>query len=80
MPHEGLVGERFAGYPLAPLLIGFILGGMLENNFSRAVTLADGISFLWERPMTLSLLIIAIGLIVVPAVRRKLLTTHKETS
>ena len=25
---------RFADYPLAPLLIGFILGGMLEDNFA----------------------------------------------
>jgi putative tricarboxylic transport membrane protein len=32
---------RFADYPLAPLLIGFILGGMLENNFARAVNLND---------------------------------------
>lgn len=63
---------RFADYPLAPLLIGFILGGMLENNFSRAVTLADGASFLWERPMTLGLLVFAVLLIVVPTVRRKM--------
>ncbi|MFK7967209.1 MAG: tripartite tricarboxylate transporter permease [Burkholderiaceae bacterium] len=62
---------RFADYPLAPLLIGFILGGMLENNFSRAVTLSDGISFLWERPMTLSMLIVAVLLIVVPWLRRQ---------
>jgi putative tricarboxylic transport membrane protein len=26
---------RFADFPLAPLLIGFILGGMLEDNFAR---------------------------------------------
>ena len=62
---------RFADYPLAPLLIGFILGGMLENNFSRAVTLSDGVSFVWERPMTLSMLIVAVLLIVVPWLRRQ---------
>jgi len=62
---------RFADYPLAPLLIGFILGGMLENNFSRAVTLSDGVSFIWERPMTLAMLVVAVLLIVVPWLRRR---------
>jgi putative tricarboxylic transport membrane protein len=62
---------RFADYPLPPLLIGFILGGMMENNFARAVNLTDGISFMYERPMTLSMLIIGLLLIFVPAYRRR---------
>ena len=62
---------RFANYPLAPLLIGFILGGMLENNFSRAMQLYDGVSFIWERPMTLGLLIIAVVLVVLPSYRAR---------
>ncbi len=62
---------RFAGFPLAPLLIGFILGPMMENNFARSTTLADGISFMWERPMTLGLLILAALLIVLPGLRAR---------
>lgn len=62
---------RFADYPLAPLLIGFILGGMLENNFARAVNLTDGISFMWERPMTLGLLVLGALLVLLPAFRRR---------
>lgn len=62
---------RFADYPLAPLLIGFILGGMMENNFSRSMQLYDGISFIWERPMTLGLLVIALLLIVLPSYRAR---------
>ncbi|MEO1250034.1 MAG: tripartite tricarboxylate transporter permease [Pseudomonadota bacterium] len=62
---------RFADYPLAPLLIGFILGGMLEDNFSRAMQLYDGISFIWERPMTLGLLAIAVLLIFLPGYRAR---------
>lgn len=62
---------RFAAFPLAPLLIGFILGPMLEDNFSRATQLYDGIGFVWERPMTAVLLIIAISLIVLPAWRSR---------
>ena len=59
---------RFASYPLAPLLIGFILGPMLEDNFSRATQLYDGISFVWERPLTAALLVIAVLLIAFPAI------------
>ncbi|WP_282129574.1 tripartite tricarboxylate transporter permease [Roseobacter litoralis] len=62
---------RFADYPLAPLLIGFILGGMLEDNFARSMQLYDGISFVWERPMTLGLLIVAAILIILPSYRAR---------
>ena len=60
---------RLASYPLAPLLIGFILGGMLENNFSRSMQLYDGISFIWSRPITLGLLIVAVVLVALPGIR-----------
>lgn len=62
---------KFADYPLAPLLIGFILGGMLENNFARSVNLTDGIQFMYERPMTLGLLVVGVLLIVVPAIQQR---------
>lgn len=62
---------KFANYPLAPLLIGFILGGLLENNFSRSMQLYDGVSFIWERPMTLGLLVIALILIILPSYRAR---------
>lgn len=60
---------KFANYPLAPLLIGFILGPLLENNFSRAMQLYDGVSFIWERPMTLGLIIFALILVILPTWR-----------
>ena len=62
---------RFANYPLAPLLIGFILGRMMEDNFSRSMQLYDGMSFIWERPMTLGLLGLALVLILLPAWRNR---------
>ena len=62
---------KFADYPLAPLLIGFILGGMLEDNFSRSMQLYDGIGFIWERPMTLGLLVIAMILVILPSYRAR---------
>ncbi len=62
---------RFADYPLAPLLIGFILGGMLEDNFARSMQLYDGVAFIWERPMTLGLLVIAVSLVLLPSFRAR---------
>ncbi len=62
---------RFADYPLAPLLIGFILGRMLEDNFSRSMQIYDGFGFIFERPMTLGLLVIAVLLVVVPSYRAR---------
>ena len=60
---------RMAGYPLAPMLIGFILGPLLEDNFARAMNLTDGISFMWERPMTAALLVFSLVLIFLPSIR-----------
>ena len=68
---------RFAGFPLAPLLIGFILGPMMENNFARAANIADGVSFMWERPMTLGLLILAALLILLPSWRARRMAATK---
>ena len=69
---------RFADYPLAPLLIGFILGQMMEDNFSRAVNLTDGVSFIWERPMTLGLILISVTFIILPAYRRRRALARKR--
>lgn len=60
---------RFGGFPLPPLIIGFILGGMLEDNLGRAMRKAGGIEFMWERPMTLGILFLALVLLVYPIIR-----------
>lgn len=57
---------RFAGYPLPPLVIGFILGGMMEDNVGRAIRNTGGMEFLWERPMTLAILILSFLLLAAP--------------
>ena len=62
---------RFADYPLAPLLIGFILGTMLEDNFARSMQLYRGLDFIVERPMTLGLLVLAAVLVLLPSYRAR---------
>ena len=65
------IALKFANYPLPPLLIGFILGGMMEDNFSRSMQLYGGVNFVLERPMTMILLLIAAALIILPVLRTR---------
>ncbi len=63
----GAVALRLLDFPLAPMLLGFILGGMMEENLRRALIINDGSwSFLWERPLTLAILVIALLILFVP--------------
>ena len=63
------VGLRLLEFPLAPLLLGFILGGMMEENLRRALIINDqSWSFLYERPLTLTILVIAALVLLVPMV------------
>ena len=60
---------RIIDYPMAPMILGFILGGMMEDNLRRALTISDGsFAFLWERPITLSILIITIVMLFMPLI------------
>ena len=55
---------RILSYPMPPLILGFILGGMLEKNLRRAILINDGsFSFMWERPISLALFIIMIVIV-----------------
>jgi len=61
---------RLFGYPMAPLILGFILGGMIEDNLQRTMTLYDGsVSFLWQRPVSLAIAVLIIAVILVPVGR-----------
>lgn len=58
----------------APLLLGYVLGRLMEENFRRALALARGnIATFVERPVSLGLLAVAVlvlAVAVLPAVRR----------
>ena len=58
---------RLLAFPMAPMILGFILGGMMEENLRRALLINnDSWSFLWERPLTLTILLIAAACLFVP--------------
>ncbi len=56
-------------FPLAPLLLGFILGGLLEDNTRRTLLLYDGFDFLWQRPQSL-VIALACGAVLAVGLRR----------
>lgn len=62
----GVVGIilRLAKYPLAPIVIGVILGPLLENNLRRSLLISDnGYWIFTERPIAAALLAINVLLI-----------------
>lgn len=62
---------RLLNFPMAPMLLGFILGGMFENNLSRALIISDGrLAFIWERPLTLFIMCLAATVLVLPVLGR----------
>lgn len=58
-------------FPMSPLILGFVLGEMLEQNLRRALSISNGnMGILWESSVTKILLAMAIMVIVVPPVLR----------
>jgi putative tricarboxylic transport membrane protein len=73
----GLLGYLFIKLDCepAPLLLGFVLGPMMEDNLRRAMLLSRGNpGVFFTRPLSLALLLVALALLIVvvlPAVRNK---------
>ena len=62
---------RLLTFPMAPLLLGFILGGMMEDNLRRALLINDdSLSFLWERPITLTIMLITLLILIAPVFQK----------
>ena len=62
---------RILGFPMAPLILGFILGGMMEENLARAMLIYDqSWSFVWQRPLTGGILLLAAGVLAAPLLSR----------
>jgi TctA family transporter len=66
----------------APLLLGFVLGPMLEENLRKAMTISRGDpSVFFTRPLSLSMLLVAAVLLlimIVPTVRRRRAQAFQE--
>ena len=66
----GVIGWLFKryGFPVAPVVLGMVLGKMVEENFRRAVMMGGNDVFITE-PLSLTMLVIAALLFIVPIYR-----------
>jgi putative tricarboxylic transport membrane protein len=49
---------RLYDFPMPPLILAFVLGGLMEENLRRSLLISDGSwSFLWDRPLTICIMI-----------------------
>lgn len=65
----GVLGYFFSknDYPIAPLVLGLVLGPMIENNLRRALTISNGdYSVFLTRPISLVFLLITVLWLLVP--------------
>ena len=55
---------RLYDFPMPPLILAFVLGGLMEENLRRSLLISDGSwSFLWDRPLTLVIMLIIIVIV-----------------
>ena len=55
---------RLYNFPMPPLILAFVLGGLMEENLRRSLLISDGsFNFLWDRPLTLIILLFTISII-----------------
>jgi len=55
---------RLYDFPMPPLILAFVLGGLMEENLRRSLLISDGSwTFLWDRPLTA--IIIGITILIV---------------
>jgi putative tricarboxylic transport membrane protein len=70
-------GMRVLGVPVAPCVVGLILGPLAEQQFRRALSISQGDpSIFFTHPISLGLIILAVAVVVVPV----LLRNRPETS
>ena len=69
----GVIGYllRKQGVPMAPLILGFVLGNMMEQNLRRALSITNGeLGILIESPISKVLWLIAIVMVILPPLLR----------
>ncbi|WP_180129816.1 tripartite tricarboxylate transporter permease [Acinetobacter sp. YH12057] len=71
----GIVGYilRKFDFPLAPLILGFVLGELMESNLRRALSISQGeLSILWSSNISMGLWVMSALLLILPIVRKYL--------
>ena len=62
-----------AKFPLPPMLLGIILGPLIESNFRRSITMSRGsLVIFFERPLSAVFIIIALSAMIYPVLRENI--------
>ncbi|CDG88329.1 Uncharacterized 52.8 kDa protein in TAR-I ttuC' 3'region [Xenorhabdus bovienii str. feltiae Florida] len=62
---------RKMNFPMSPLILGFVLGEMLEQNLRRALSISNGnFKILWSSTIAQTLLVLGALVIIIPPVLR----------
>jgi putative tricarboxylic transport membrane protein len=78
----GIIGYlmRLLKFPAAPLLLAFILGGMMEQAFRQAMTISNGNpSIFVTSPIAASMLALAFLSFIVPLIQNRKANKRKNT-
>ncbi len=77
----GVVGwilRRYA-YPVAPIILGMVLGGIAETNFRQA-TMQDGYNVFWTRKSCLAILLVAAASLGLPWLRSRKAKSRRSST
>lgn len=62
---------RKMNFPMSPLILGFVLGEMLEQNLRRALSISNGsYTILWSSAIAQTLLVLAVTVLILPPILR----------
>ncbi|MEZ5658044.1 MAG: tripartite tricarboxylate transporter permease [Burkholderiaceae bacterium] len=60
-------------FPMSALILGFVLGEMLEQNMRRALSISNGeFGILWASPISIGLWVLAAAMLLLPPLWRRL--------
>ncbi len=76
----GLIGfcMRKANMPVAPMVLGLILGDIVETNFRKALIVNNSFMPFFTRPISLSIVIIMLILFVYPIIKQRFFPAIKK--
>ncbi len=75
----GVVMRRF-DFPTAPVVVGMILGPLAEAQFRNAMSIGEGSAMVFlQRPMSITLLVIVVAVLVLPRVARAVSARRART-
>lgn len=72
---------RKLNFPLSALILGYVLGELMESNLRRALSISQGeLSILWSSSITISLWVLALMMVFMPIIRKMYRKRFKKSA